>query len=40
MGVIPTSFILNAKGEKIETISGTLNYEGFEKKVLAALNAN
>ncbi|MFK7983832.1 MAG: TlpA disulfide reductase family protein [Saprospiraceae bacterium] len=40
MGVIPTSFILNAKGEKVETISGTLKYEGFEEKILAVLNAN
>lgn len=40
MGVIPTSFILNAKGEKVETISGTLKYEGFEEKILAVLNAS
>ncbi|GEM_PF-2937044 len=40
LGVIPTSFLFNSEGEKIETITGSLNYEGFEKKVLATLNAN
>jgi len=40
MGVIPTSYIFNTQGEKVETITGTLNYQGFERKVLAVLNAN
>lgn len=40
LGVIPTSFLFNSEGEKIETITGSLNYEGFEKKILAALSTN
>jgi len=35
LGMVPTSYIFNQNGEKVETITGTLSYEAFEKKVLA-----
>ncbi len=38
IGLIPTSFIFDANGEKIETITGTMSYKGIEKKMLKVLN--
>lgn len=38
IGLLPTSFIFNSDGEKIETITGSMNYKGFERKVLKILN--
>ena len=38
IGLIPTSFIFNPEGEKVETITGPLSYRGFEKKMLSVLN--
>lgn len=35
LGMVPTSYIFNQNGEKVETITGTLSYEAFEKKILA-----
>lgn len=34
LGVVPTSYIFNQEGEKVETITGTLSYEGFEHKII------
>lgn len=34
LGMVPTSFIFDTNGEKVETITGTLSYEAFEKKIL------
>lgn len=33
LGVVPTSYIFNQEGEKVETITGTLSYEDFEQKI-------
>jgi len=38
IGLIPTSFIFDGEGKKIETITGTMSYKGFEKKMLNVLN--
>lgn len=35
LGVVPTSYIFNRDGEKVETITGTLSYEDFEQKINA-----
>ena len=37
MGVVPTSYIFDRKGKKVESITGKLSYQGFEKKLLAVL---
>lgn len=39
LGLLPTSFIFNTDGEKIETITGAMSYKGFEKKMLKVLNS-
>lgn len=39
IGLLPTSFIFDATGKKIETITGTMTYKGFENKILQSLNA-
>jgi len=38
IGLLPTSFIFNPEGKKIETVTGALSYNSFEKKVLKVLN--
>lgn len=39
IGLLPTSFIFDANGKKIETITGAMSYRGFEKKMLKVLNS-
>lgn len=39
IGLLPTTFIFNGNGEKVESITGTMTYKGFEKKMLNVLNA-
>lgn len=38
LGLLPTTFIFNTNGEKVETVTGTMSYGGFEKKMLNVLN--
>ncbi len=38
LGLLPTSFIFDADGKKIETITGVMSYKGFERKMLKVLN--
>lgn len=38
IGLLPTSFIFDADGKKIETITGSMSYKGFERKMLKVLN--
>lgn len=38
MGIVPTSFVFDRTGKKIQTITGKMSYQGFEKKILSALN--
>lgn len=38
LGLLPTSFIFDADGKKLETITGAMTYKGFEKKMLKVLN--
>ena len=33
LGMVPTSYIFDKNGNKVETITGTLSYEAFEKKL-------
>lgn len=39
IGLLPTSFIFDTSGKKVETITGAMTYSGFEKKVLKVLNS-
>lgn len=35
LGVVPTSYIFDQDGKKVETITGTLSYKEFESKILS-----
>lgn len=38
MGVVPTTYIFDKTGKKIESITGALSYQQFEKKLLPIIN--